>query len=127
MSDHDDLPKRGRGRPRNGDTAENAHRRKVEALRLEAERDAAAERAEREGTVSARTAHYAVEQRLAAAWAASLRSEGRIEAALKYSDAAVKWAAALAKATDQGIADEVRALAARLDKRERAERAASGS
>lgn len=120
----DETAKRGRGRPRKGDTAANAQRRKDEALRLEAERDAAATEWERTGAASAKAHMCAVEQRLASAWAAALRSEGKVTAAMRYSDAAVKWAAAHAKALDQLLVDEVADLAAKVERRERAERAA---
>lgn len=116
--------KRPRGRPRNGDTEENALRRKEEALRLEVERDTAAAAWEAQGTAAAKAHMCAVEQRLASAWAAALRSRGDIGAALDYATSAAKWAAAHSKALDQLLVDEVAALAERVKRRERAERAA---
>lgn len=120
----DDEPKRGRGRPRNGDSDEHAHARKLEALRLEGERDAAAAEWERTGTAAAKAHMCAVEQRLASAWAASWRASGNVDRAMRFSDAAAKWAQAHSKALDQLLVDEVSVLSERLARRERAERAA---
>lgn len=120
----DEELKRGRGRPRNGDTEANAQKRKAKALALEVERDEAAAAWEQDKTVKSMAALYAVEERLAAAWAAALRAEGKISASMPFTAAAQKWAAAHAKALDQMLVDEVAELTARLERRERAERAA---
>lgn len=119
-----EQPKRGRGRPRTRPLDAVTTRRRLEAQRLEGERDDAAAAWEAERTVKAMAHLYATEQRLAAAWAAACRAEGKIERSLAFTGAAQRWAAAHAKALDQGLVDEVAELTARLARRERAERAA---
>lgn len=108
------------GRPRKYATPEQFEARFAEAHRLELERDAAAARWEAEQTVAAKAALCAIEQRLASAWSAALRADGKLGPALKYSDAAVKWAAAHKAAVEQLSADRVAELHARVARRARA-------
>lgn len=119
MSDSPNTPNRG-GRPRKRAEDGAVAARFADAQRLEAERDEAAARWEREGTMEAKAALCAVEQRLASAWAAALRGDGKPGPALKYSDAAVKWAAAHKAAIEQLSADRVAELHRRVARRARA-------
>ncbi|WAS97203.1 hypothetical protein [Nannocystis punicea] len=112
---------RGPGRPRKyAATPERIAERYAEAQRLEVERDRLAVEAERLGTIAAKVAMLAAEQQVAAAWASALRADGKIPAALKYGELAVKLSAAHAKALDQLIADRVDELHRRALRRDEA-------
>lgn len=114
-----DKPRRGRPRKYAADPARSAARY-AEAQRLEAERDRLAAEAERSQTMAAKAAWLAAEQQVAAAWSAALRADGKLPAAIKFAELAVKHAGAHAKATEQLVADRVAELHRRATGRERA-------
>ena len=99
------------GRPRKyAATAERVAETFREAQRLEAERDRLAVEAEGSETMSSKAALLRCEMLLAQAWAAAMRADGKIPAALKFADTANKYAAAHAKAVEQMMHDRVEAL-----------------
>lgn len=99
------------GRPRKyAATAERVAETFREAQRLEAERDRLAVEAEGSETMSSKAALLRCEMLLAQAWAAAMRADGKIPAALKFADTANKYAAAHAKAVEQMVHDRLEAL-----------------
>jgi len=115
-----DAPSKG-GRPRKyaadaGRIAETFR----EAQRLEAERDRLAAEAEASETMASKAALLRCEMLLAQAWAAAMRADGKVPAALKFTDAATKLAAAHSKAVEQLTADRVAELHQRVARRARA-------
>lgn len=81
--------------------------RYAEAQRLELERDRLAAEAETSPTMASKAAVLRVEMLLAQTWAAAMRADGKIGPALKYTDVAVRLAAAHAKAVEQLFADRI--------------------
>lgn len=114
------------GRPRKRATEAKTDERYAEAHRLEQVRDDAAARWEREGTVAAKVALCAAEQRVASAWSAAFRGEMKITDAERYNKQAKSWADAHSKALDQQISDRVDELWRRVVRREAAAQAAAG-
>lgn len=115
------------GRPRKyAATAERVAETFREAQRLEAERDRLAVEAEGSETMSSKAALLRCEMLLAQAWAAAMRADGKIPAALKFADTANKYAAAHAKAVEQMMHDRVEALHRLVAQRQQAVDALEG-
>lgn len=113
-----------RGRPRKYSAdAATSTARYAEAQRLEVERDRLAAEAEHSPTMASKGAVLRVEMLLAQAWAAAMRADGKIPAAIKFSELAVKHAAAHAKAVEQLFADRIDELHRLVVQRQDAARA----
>lgn len=117
--------KQGAGRPRKRASDEKTTQRYEEAHRLEQLRDDAAKQWELDGTVAAKVALCAAEQRVCSAWAAACRGELRHTEAEKYTKQATAWAQQEAKAREQLIGDRVDELYRRVVRRELAAQAAA--